>query len=202
MTNERTLRHPNGGALKIGTEVHVSQDSFCDADSAIYGTSAVVKSVLRASTAGNIHSFSSRLSVCHIIGSTVAESSLDRLSAVDCVLDRVLVQATPTTKLVLEDVVAENCELYGDWELKGNARICEGTWRRAPRFKRITGDNGVDFGLTEAVPGYAMLGCWKKPLTELLKAGPRLGRKHGWSEKQITTAKLFYEMLLDEPQEM
>jgi hypothetical protein len=201
MTNERTLRHPNGGALKIGVEVHVSADSFCDEDTKIFGTSAVIKSTVRASTIANVQVFSSQVSVCHATGSVITESRLDRLFAADCVLDRVLVCGAPETKIELIDVVAENCELHGTWRLEGNARIPTGTWYRPPRYLRITGDNGVDIGLTESTDGHALMACWRKPITTWLKAGPRLGIKHGWSSEQIEAAKQFYESLLDCPME-
>lgn len=197
MTTDHMIRHPNGGAAKFGLEVHVSPDSYCDAETKIFGTSAVIKSSLRVSTLANVHVFNSYVSVSHAIGSVIAESHVDRLLAIDCVLDRVLVNGAPETKIELIDVVAETCELHGTWRLQGNARIPTGVWFRPPRYLRIIGENGVDVGLTESTDGYALMACWRKPITSWLKAGPRLGRLHGWSTEQIRAAKEFYEELAD-----
>lgn len=205
MTNERTLRHPNGGALKIGTEVHVSADSFC-AESKISGQSEVFSSMIAHGSLSDARVFNSRVQGSEVIGSSIAESACSGVRLHGAILHRVTAAALilapfeGTQPLTLIDVVAENCELFGNWELIGNARIHEGVWHRKPRFLRITGE-GIDFGLTECRPGYAMLGCWCKPLTELLHAGPRLGRKRGWNSSQVQAAKEFYEELADVPLE-
>lgn len=200
MTNERTLRHTNGGALKIGTEVHVSADSFCDERSQIRGCSGIFSSSVSNCLVSNSTVFNSGVQSTVAGFSTVAESSCSALELHDAILHRVIAASTILSGnfLTLREVVAENCELYGNWSLMGNARIPTGVWHRAPRFLRITGE-GVDFGLTESCGGYAMLGCFRKPLSELLHAGPRLGRKRGWTESQIRAAKEFYEMLGDVP---
>lgn len=198
MDTERIIRHPNGGAAKIGLGVHVSQDSYCDGRSTLRGDTSVFSSTLMGALINDCYVFNSTMDRSLGINTTIAESSCLRLHAKNATLHRVDVIADEGA-IVLIDVIAENCKLWGSWLLQGNARICEGSWRRAPRFKRITGENGVDFGLTEALPGYAMLGCWKKPLKTLLHAGPALGRKKGWTEQQIKTAKEFYEELADCP---
>lgn len=197
MSAERILRHPNGGARKIGTEVHVSPDSFCDHTTEIGGDSAILQCTLKDSVVINSKLFDTAAETVWLNGSICSRSSLQGVFASECILDRVVASNHGSGVLLLRNVVAETCELHGSWRLEGNARIPEGVWHRAPRFARITGENGVDFGLTESLPGYGMLGCWKKPLTELLKAGPRLGRKHGWTEEQIHQARLFYEELAD-----
>lgn len=198
MTNEQTLRHPNGGALKIGTEVHVSPDSLCDAESQISGMSSIFQSIVQRSNVESSHLFNTVFDNGTGIGSICAQSRVCGVYLEGCILDRVIAEnGIYSGKLTLIEVVAETCELYGDWELRGNGRIHEGVWHRSPRFRRITGDNGVNFGLTECKPGYAMMGCWCKPITELLKAGPRLGRKHGWTGEQIRAAKEFYEEIGD-----
>lgn len=195
MTSERTLRHPNGGALKIGLEVHVSPDSFCDYQSVIKGRSGVFSSTLLNGLVDTGQVFRSTLDRSVAINSTVAECSCLRFYGKDVILHNVDVLADDQG-IVLKEVVAENCKLYGSWTLDGNARIPTGVWYRPPRFKRITGE-GVDFGLTESTDGHAMLGCFRKPLRELLHAGPRLGNKRGWTEEQIRAAKEFYEELAD-----
>lgn len=205
MTNERTLRHPNGGALKIGTEVHVSADSFCDERSEISGCSGVFSSSVSNCLVSNSTVFNSAMQSTVARSSTIADSACAGLLVFGAVLHKVtaasvaLIEGPPLT---LFGVVAENCELYGNWELKGNARIHEGVWHRKPRFLRITGDNQVDFGITECRPGFAMLGCWCKPIRELLHAGPRLGNRHGWTGEQIEAARRFYQELQDVPMEM
>ena len=209
MSTERILRHPNGGAQKIGTEVHVSADSYCGRGSVIAGDSVVLRSTLVISDVRHSKLFNSQLQLSSLGASVVSESHLIQVTAEGCVLDRIRAFGGPFTegfvehgRIYLRDVVAETCELYGTWNLCGIARIHEGRWTRSPRFQHITGDNQVSFGLTECKPGYAMLGCWCKPLKELLHAGPRLGRKRGWTEKQIQEAREFYEMLADCPEPM
>lgn len=197
--SERVLRHPNGGAAKFGLEVHVSPDSYCDHRSVIRGNSAVFSSTLLNGLADGCNVFNSTLDRSCAINSTLAESSCLRLYAKEVVLHKVDALGDGTG-ILLKEVVAENCKLYGTWTLDGNARISTGIWYRAPRFLRILGE-GVDFGLTESTGGYAMLGCFRKPLTELLHAGPRLGNKRGWTADQIRAAKEFYESLADIPME-
>lgn len=198
IASERILRHPNGGALKIGTEVHVSPDSFCDSHTEIGGNSSIFQSTLKEAVIYGSKLFDTAGENVWLTDSDCSRSSLQGVFAHGCILDRVTASNHESGGLItLKDVVAETCELHGNWRLEGNARIHEGIWHRAPRFCRITGDNQVDFGLTECRPGFAMLGCWCKPLEELLKCGPRLGRKHGWTREQIRTAKEFYEELLD-----
>ena len=200
--SEQVIRHPNGGAQKIGLEVHVSADSFCDHLTQIQGNSSVIRSSMCHSWARNVHAFASKLNECSIGDSVIAESGLIRIVARDVVLDQVTAWGDRGSIITLEEVVAENCRLFGRWSLFGNARITCGDWHRAPRFKRITGDNGVDVGLTESTNGHALMACWRKPITQWLKSGPRLGIKHKWSEDQINTARLFYESLLDCPMDM
>ena len=177
----RPKRHRNGGGILIG-DPHVSHDSYCDRGTDVLGGSSVFASSLLDST---------------LLGSIVVESSLITSYADDCILDHV--QALGV-KLV--EVVAEHCELVGAWSLYGNARIHEGAWRRAPRFRRIQG-NGIDIGLTECVTKHgkkhALMACWCKPVTAWLRAGPRLGLKHRWTDEQIETARVFYQDLLDNP---
>lgn len=203
MTPERTLRHPNGGALKIGTGVHVSADSFCT-ETKISGQSEVFSSMVAHGSLSDAKVFNSRVQGSEVIGSSIAESVCSGLKLHGAILHKVVAAALilapfeGTQPLTLVDVVAENCELYGNWSLIGNARISQGVWHRKPRFLRITGD-GIDFGLTESTDNHAMLGCFRKPLKELLHAGPRLGRKRGWNSSQIQAAKEFYEELADVP---
>lgn len=199
--SEQILRHPNGGASKHGTDVHVSADSFCDVNSRLYGKSAVIGSALVGSMVEDAQVFSSKLRFAHAVTSVVAESNLNRVCAVGCVLHRVDVLGNAggeKHQMHLTHVVAENCELYGEWELTGNARIPCGVWHRAPRFCRITGD-GVDVGLTESTDGHALMACWRKPTYKWLAFGPRLGRKHGWTEQQIKQARDFFTELADCP---
>lgn len=103
--------------------------------------------------------------------------------------------------MTLIDVIAENCELYGEWRLEGIARIPTGCWYRPPRFLHITGENGVSVGLTESTDNHALMACWRKPISKWLAFGPRLGVKHGWEASQIQAAKDFFTMLLDVPLE-
>jgi hypothetical protein len=196
---EQVIRHPNGGAQKIGLEVHVSGDSFCNRVSNISGCSTILHSTVTDSRVDGSQVFSSTVRACSIGDSVASESVLALVLARDCTLDRVQASGYRDGGLFLKDVVAENCELYGNWTLEGNFRIHEGVWRRAPRAVRITGDNGVDVGITECKPGFAMMACWCKPISTWLHAGPRLGRLHKWSEEQINTARLFYEELADCP---
>lgn len=198
MTAERILRHPNGGALKFGVEVHVSPDSYCDRATELGGDCAILQCTLKNSIITDSKLFDCAGENVWLSRSVCSKSSLQGVFAHECILDRVIASNEGAEDiLTLKDVVAENCELHGSWKLEGNARIHEGVWHRKPRYLRITGDNQVDFGLTECKPGYAMLGCWCKPLKELLTAGPRLGRKHGWTAEQIRAAKEFYESLAD-----
>lgn len=203
MTNERTLRHPNGGALKIGTEVHVSADSFCDDECRFDKNTEVFDSAIARSRICNGKVFNSRLGDSLVWYSTVAESSCSALELHDAILHRVIAASTLLSGnfLTLRDVVAENCELYGNWALVGNARIPTGVWHRAPRYQRITGENGVDIGLTESTDNHALMACWRKPIRKWLAFGPRLGVKHGWEASQIRDAKDFFTMLLDVPLE-
>lgn len=200
MAEQITRRHVNGGALKIGTEVHVSADSFADESTVIEGKSCVLESSAMRVSVIDSQVYKSSLLHCIVRGSTVADSSIQMMVLNDCILHKVL--SDRPTSITLTDVVAENCELYGNWSLEGNFRIHEGVWHRSPRTQRITGENGVDTGITECKPGYAMMACWCKPISSWLHAGPRLGRLHKWTEEQIETARLFYQQLLDEPLEM
>ncbi len=197
--SEQVIRHPNGGAQKIGLNVHVSADSFCDAGSRIYGDSGVLGSTLMCSMVENAQIFNSELQLSHAVGSIVAESTLGSICVVDGVIHKVLGCGSRGSQLKLKDVVAENCELYGNWSLEGNARIPTGVWHRAPRYKLISGENGVSVGLTESTDGHALMACWRKPIDKWLKYGIRLGRKHRWTESQINDAKLFFEELRDVP---
>lgn len=202
---DRTMRHPNGGALKIGTEVHVSADSFCDEKTVISGRSSVFHStILYGRDIESCQVFNSDLRYILARGSVFAESTCEGLRADDAILYRVKTEMSVQGQcepMRLIGVVAENCELYGNWTLEGNARIPCGIWHRAPRFLRITGpaENGIqiDVGLTESTDNHALMACWRKPITQWLKAGPRLGRLHGWTAAQIQAAKEFYEELAD-----
>lgn len=199
---DRVLRHPNGGALKFGLEVHVSPDSYCDSQSQLSGVSSIFQSNLRGALIVGSKVFESSLDTVWLNRSDCAKSSLQGVFARECILDRVVASNDGAVGiLTLKDVVAENCELHGSWTLEGNARIPTGCWFRAPRYLRITGENGVDVGITESTDGYALMACWRKPITSWLKAGPRLGRLHGWSSEQIRAAKEFYESLGDIPME-
>lgn len=200
---DRALRHPNGGALKIGTEVHVSPDSFCDAESRIDKESEIFSSTIARSRICNGKVFNSRVQGSMVWHSTIAESTCSALDLRGAILHRVTAASAVLsgTLLTLIDVVAENCEIYGNWSLEGNARIPTGIWHRAPRYRRITGENGVDIGLTESTEGYALMACWRKPITKWIHAGPRLGRLHGWTGEQIRAAKEFYEEIGDIPLE-
>lgn len=201
--NDRIIRHPNGGGEKVGDGVHVSPDTFCNEESSLLGTTSMFHSSAMFIRIRDCQVFSSVLRVVFADQSVFCQSTLQDVQCKDVILDNVTATgntAPMISLLTLEGVVAENCELVGDWALIGNARIPTGRWTRAPRFCRITGENGVDFGLTESTDGYAMLGCWRKPLTELLKAGPRLGIKHHWDDAQIRTARDFFQQLLDDPQ--
>lgn len=195
------MKHVNGGAEKVGSEVHVSADSFADQSSQVYGESTILHSTLLHTWTRSCRIFASQLKACSIGDSVIAESDLVNLMGRACTVDRVIASSKQGTVLRLSEVVAENCELYGDWVLEGNARISTGIWHRAPRFKRITGENGIDVGLTESTNESAMMACWRKPIRAWLKAGPRLGQKHSWTEKQINDARLFFTELLDVPLE-
>lgn len=172
--------HRNGGAQILGTEPYITKDSYCDGNSSIQGESNIFASTLISSS---------------VIDSSIAESSIVGARVSDSVLYKVKVEG----QIVLSDVVAETCQLLGNWRLEAIAHIPTGIWHRAPRFQLITGDNGVRVGLTESTNGHAMMACWRKPLTSWLKYGPRLGGRHSWTAEQIATAKRFFEMVLDEP---
>lgn len=187
--------HLNGGAQKHGTDVHVSADSFCDRNSVIRGKSVILHATLEATHVADSHFFGGGSRLSSVIASTLAESVLLKAAINGCVLDKVVAVGG----VDLTDVVAENCTLYGKWSLDGNARITCGEWYRAPRYFRITGDNGVDVGLTESTDGHGMMACWRKPLTSWVKAGHRLAKKHNWTEVQAKQAVDFFQMLLDEP---
>lgn len=201
MTNERILRHPNGGAAKIGLEVHVSADSFCSEASKLYGDTAVLTSTLLDVEVWDSKIFNSTLEFARVSRSVIAESLLNGFSGEECILHRVEVNTELGSQIRLKEVVAETCALYGNWALEGNARIPTGIWHRAPRFKRITGENGVDVGLTESTGGYALMACWRKHISKWLEFGPRLGRRHRWTEQQIREAYDFFTELLDVPME-
>ena len=195
---DQILRHVNGGATKIGTEVHVSADSFADINSALGGSTNVFNSSVIHSHLNCCNVFDSVLVWANGKMSVYSKSSLQNVILNSSVVDRVkILGSDPFKPLRLWDVVAENCELYGNWTLEGNARIPTGIWHRAPRYKRITGDNGVSVGLTESTEGYALMACWRKPITKWLKYGPRLGTKHRWTAQQIEDARLFFQELLD-----
>lgn len=176
---DQIRRHVNGGAQKVGSEVHVSADSFCDEESRIQGHSAV---------------FESSLIKAALKDTTVVHSQLSL-----CVLNDCIAHNAEIALVHLRDVVVENAMLFGPWMLDGNARIPTGIWHRAPRYKLITGENGVSVGLTESTEGHALMACWRKPITKWLAFGPRLGIKHGWTAQQIEDARLFFQELLDVP---
>jgi hypothetical protein len=181
MSIDRVIRHPNGGGQKVGLEVHVSEDSFCDKDSLIKGRSGI---------------FGSSLIRSAVRDTTIVDSKLVQTILVDCIAHNASVSL-----VYLSEVVVEDAHLLGPWELEGNARISCGVWHRAPRFKRIMGENGVDVGLTESTDSHALMACWRKPITKWLAFGPRLGRKHRWTSLQIDEAKDFFTELLDCPLE-
>lgn len=176
---DQIRRHVNGGAQKVGSEVHVSADSFCDAGSIIKGRSGV---------------FESSLIRAAVEDTTIVDSKLFLCELNDCIAHNANI-----AQVHLRDVVVEKAELFGPWTLQGNARIPTGLWLRAPRFKRITGENGVDIGLTESTDSHALMACWRKPIRKWLAYGPRLGQKHRWTAQQIEDARLFFQELLDVP---
>lgn len=194
----RTLRHPNGGALKIGTEVHVSPDSFCDQASEIGGTSSIFQSTLKDAVITSSKLFDCAAESVWLSRSDCSRSALQGIYAADSILDRVVASNHGAGGILfLRDVVAETCELHGSWRLEGTARIPTGCWYRPPRWLRITGENGIDVSLTESTNGHALMACWRKPITQWIHAGPRLGRLHGWTGEQIRAAKEFYEEIGD-----
>lgn len=200
--NDRVMRHANGGALKFGTEVHVSPDSYCDRATELGGDCAILQCTLKNSIITDSKVFDCAGESVWLSRSVCSKSSLQGVFAHECILDRVIASNEGSEGiLTLKDVVAENCELHGSWKLEGIARIPTGCWFRPPRFLHITGDNNVSVGLTESTDGYALMACWRKPITSWLRAGPRLGRLHGWSSEQIRAAKEFYESLADCPVE-
>lgn len=159
-------------------ECHVSRDSFCDESSVITRGGKIFHSSLIQTSVG---------------ASTILGSQLSRLSAVDCVLDSVVADGPR-----LREVVAENCELYGQWRLDGIARIPCGIWHRSPRFVEI---NGEEFraGITESTNGHALIACMRQPLIKWLHAGPRLGRMLGWTPEQVQIAYRTFEEWMDIP---
>lgn len=172
--------HRNGGARVIGYEPYITKDSYCDEHSQIQGES---------------HIFASTLISSSVIDSSISESSVIGGRIDDSVLYKVKVEG----QIELTNVVAETCQLFGNWKLDAPIHIHEGVWYQPPRFELITGENGVMTGIAECRPGHAMLACWCKPISELIHAGPRLGVRRGWTTEQINKAKLFYEMLADCP---
>ena len=194
------MNHRNGGAHLKG-DSHVSHNSYCDS------SSVIDRSIVHSSTVCNSLVIESQVSQSTIIDTKIEKSFIAEAALNNCLLEDCIITSfngKPQLQMVkLTGVIVEgDTKLIGPWELEGNARIPCGEWRRAPRFCRITGENGVDVGLTESDAGFGMLACWRKPLTELLHAGPRLGRKYKWSQEQIESARRFYQMLLDEPMEM
>lgn len=194
---DQIRRHVNGGAQKVGSEVHVSADSFCDGRSVLQGTSHVFGSMLLNGHLKDSQSFNSEFLHVEAVKGVFVESRCLQLTVRDSVLHKVTVVGGKFGRIALDQVVAENCELRGHWTLEGNARIPTGIWHRAPRYKLITGENGVEVGLTESTEGHALMACWRKPITKWLKYGPRLGIKHGWTAQQIEDARLFFQDLLD-----
>lgn len=176
--------HRNGGARVIGEECHVSHDSFCDPYSTVMHTTKVFHSSLIRSSA----------TTSLIVGSTLEGAAL-----IDSIVDGATIH-----RVELISVVVENCELQGPWFLTGIARIPCGIWHRAPRFIEIVGESAVPdheirAGITESTDGHALIACMRKPITEWLKAGPRLGRMLGWRSDQVREAADFFTMLLDCP---
>lgn len=76
--------------------------------------------------------------------------------------------------------------LEGDWELVGRGRIHAGVWRRAPLVAEVG-----RFSLTECVAGKFHIGCWCRSIAEWRRAGPRLGRMHGWSADDVRLCRAF-----------
>lgn len=185
----RKFRHVNGGGLVVCYEDqhvrqgHVSSDSYVCPGSIVKGDSTVLSSSL--------------------IKTTVHESVLGQTVSTSSVIANCLLHETVVKNVLLRNVVVGNADLIGPWMLEGIARIPEGVWTRPPRFQLISGDNGVEVGLTEGITKngqkHALMACWNKPVRQWLHAGPRLGRLHGWTAEQVETARVFFQSLLDDP---
>lgn len=169
--------HRNGGASIVGTESHVSHDSFCDSDSVIVDSVVVGSSLI-----------SSRVDHCIIAPLFGYAPSLFGVELYNV-------------------VVEGDAQLIGPWTLMGKqaeARIPTGRWERPPRYMVISGESAVEghdvlCGVTESTDGHALIACMRKPLTKWLKFGPRLGRILGWTPAQVKQAADFFTMLLDTP---
>jgi len=127
-----------------------------------------------------------------VYGRTVTCQSVITASVLrDCII-----RHSALHRVSLSGVVVDGAKLQGPWELHGLARIHGGLWARPPKFLQITGENGLDVGLTEChKPGYAHISSRCHKISEWLKFGPRLGRRLGWTPEQVASAYQFIEHL-------
>ena len=193
--------HRNGGATIIGTESHVSHDSYCDQKAKIFDSIVHNSTIIGESRLD--HSQITRATIDHVIAekSFIADASVSNSYLHDTVVASLKGQTPLVRGVVLRGVVVEgNAVLQGPWRLEGAARIPTGTWTRPPRFIEIRGEN-LFVGVTESTDGYALIACRRKPIKQWFRAGPRLGRILGWSTGEVKQVRLFFEMLLDCPME-
>jgi hypothetical protein len=166
---ELTYRHRNGG-LAIGTEAHVSEDSYFDKASEVHGRSVVYGAIIEAST------------------------------LIDCLVGPLFGASPRVSGVFLQGVRVEGrAELQGPWRMIcAGAFIHQGEWQRAPRHILIRGENGVSVAVSECTEGWAHIGCRCREIGFWLKCGPRIGRRLGWTEEQIERCRVFFESLKEE----
>lgn len=143
----------------------------------------------------------SRVSHARVIGSVVLDSSIAEAEIINCRLRDCVVEPLHGIGPMLLSVRLEGVTVSGDvclrgpWEMRGPYRIDAGEWGRSPIHKLIEGENGVSVGLSECTEGRAHVACRCAPVERWLTKGPRVARRLGWTEGQISSAVAFLEGL-------
>lgn len=192
-------KHRNNSA-SVEPSAHLSSDSFADPNSQISGRSSVLASSIINSQLVNSVVVNCQVNASLLVDSTVADSSIGHSRVENVVIAGLLGQKPDIHGVVLENCTIEGGVLVvGPWELRGYARIHEGEWYRAPRFKVITSETGIVACLTECVNGRALIACRCHDMRRWQRSGPRLGRLLGWPAQLVRETWLTFEEWLDHP---
>lgn len=207
MTN--VYRHKNGGGLKV-FPAQASPNSLIDGLSTIEGESNVYASSLKDSALKDTFAFDSGLAYATVADSRLADSRIINSDIVGCDVVGAYVEKSRLKDCrvfadcgqpTLYGVTLAGVTVYGDTALNGpwgleleGAHIHAGEWREQPRHTLIEGE-GIHIALVECTEGRAHMGCTCRSVEHWLKKGPGLGRRLGWSEDQVESARVFLEGL-------